>query len=95
MKTQEQIFTQGEVLAAYWRALTPEEREGVWAEMRDDAAKVAAADGKVLTDTPGTRHVLYKRMVTEPEYLFRREAECSEGEAEFVRLRLTCWAEAK
>jgi hypothetical protein len=31
-------------------------------------------------------------MVSEPEYLFRREAECTEAEAEFVRLRLTCWA---
>lgn len=95
MKTQEQVVVGDEVPAGNWCALTPQEREGVWAELRDDAAKVAAADGKTLTDTPGTREVLWQRSVTAPDYLFARTVECTESEAEFVRLRLSCWAEAK
>jgi hypothetical protein len=90
VKVQEQVWVQQEVPAALWRDEVS--REGFWAALRDDAANCAAADGKALTGTPGTPHVLFLRWVTDPEYLFRREAECSEDEAGFVRLRLSCWA---
>lgn len=85
-------MTQQEIQAANWHALTPQEQESVWAGMRAEAARTAAADGKTLTDTPGTRHVLWQRPVSDPEYLSRRMTECPEAEAETVRLRLSCWA---
>ena len=91
MKTQEQVWTQQEVPAGLWPDANS--REGFWQQMRQQAVQVAAGDGKTLTDTPGTREVLYLRMVSEPGYPYRREAECTEAEAEFVRLRLYCWAE--
>jgi hypothetical protein len=93
MKTQEQVSVGDEVPIELWRDAIS--REAFWEQMRREAAQVAAADRMVLTDTPGTRHVLYQRLVDDPEYLFRRTAECTEEQAEFVRLRLTCWAEAK
>jgi hypothetical protein len=92
VKVQEEVWAQREVPAGNWRRLTPQEREGAWAQMREDAARIAAADGKVLTDTPGARHVLYQRTVNDDEYLFSRLAECGEAEADVVRLRLSCWA---
>jgi hypothetical protein len=91
VKTQEEVVTQQEVPFALWRDAIS--REGFWDEMRDHAVGHAASDGKVLTDTPGTRHVLYVRFVTGPDG-DARFAECPEADAEFARLRLTCWASA-
>jgi hypothetical protein len=55
------------------------------------AAQVAEKPGWTLLDGREERHVLYERTVDDPGYLFRRVAECAESEAEFVRLRLSCW----
>jgi hypothetical protein len=92
VKTQEQVWTQHSIPAVVWRSLISQ--DGPWAEMRVHAAEYAAADGKTLTDTPETREVLYERFVTGANGEAKL-VECAEAEAEFVRLRLACWATAE
>jgi hypothetical protein len=89
VKTLEQVHSQQEVPIGLWRQAAS--REGFWTQMRDGAAEHAATEGKVLTDTPDSRSVLYVRYVSGPGDEARL-AECAESEAEFARLRLSCWA---
>lgn len=89
MKTQEQVSVDGTVPISTWDDLTA--RQAAWADLREKAAAIAARDGKTLTGTPEMRLFTYVR-VTESADGEPWEVECTRGEAELVRLRLSCWA---
>lgn len=91
METQEQIPVIGEFPLAAWDDVPM--RENLWAHMRIKAARTAAREDKVLTDTPETRSgAMYIRRVTKADGELA-DVECAREQAEFVRLRLSCWAE--
>jgi hypothetical protein len=93
VKTQEQVAVIGEFPLGAWDDVSM--REGLWASMRDKAADIAARDGKVLTDTPETRSgVMYMRLVSAGGDGGLADVETDREHAEFVKLRLLCWASA-
>jgi hypothetical protein len=93
VKTQEQVAVIGEFPLEAWEDVPM--RETLWATLRARAAEVATSrPGWVLTNTPEVRSdAMYMRIadgVGEP-----MEVETTRERAEYVKLRLACWAEAK
>lgn len=91
MKTRRHIAIYGAFPAELWR--DPPAREPAWASLRDKAAEIAAADGRILVSRPPdeVRSLLYLRVADTADGA-PKEVECTAEEAEIVRLRLACWA---
>jgi hypothetical protein len=93
MKTREMVTLVQDLPVTLWRDAGARER--CWQEMRVKlAAKVSGErPGWTLAGSQEDRHALYLR--TDPDHLLGGKetvTECSAGSAEFVRLRLSCWA---
>lgn len=92
MKTRQQVTAEGDFLAGTWAA----ELESAWRSLRRECARIAADRDLKLTEDESAdmRTLLYVKAAGDPNDGARR-AECSRGEAEFIRLRLSAWAEPK
>lgn len=91
MQTQEQVTLTEDVPIEQWRdAVT---REAFWLTMRRKLAAGVADQrpGWSLADGREDRYALYMRRVT-GRGGETAAAECSLADAEFARLRLSCWA---
>jgi hypothetical protein len=91
MRTQEQVATIGEFSVDAWNDVPM--REALWASLRARAAEIASSrPGWALTDTPEDRSgPMYFRVVTAAAGE-TQDVETGHEHADFVRLRLVCWA---
>jgi len=93
MKTREQIAATGDFPAAPFTGRDIPARNAAWNTLLCQCAETAGIKGLKLAEDQSAagRSVLYMRTAEgggEP-----RAVECSRAEAEFVRLRLSAWAE--
>jgi hypothetical protein len=94
MKTREQVTATGDFPVAPWLRRDIPARNEAWNTLRDKCAGTAAGKGLKLAEDQcaAERSMLWMRAVDgdggEPIAV-----ECSRAEAEFVRLRLSAWAE--
>lgn len=93
MKTLEQITVTGDFPAAPWLGTDVAERDRAWAEVRQACREAAASRGLRLTEGIEDRHVLYERPADDRGGAGGQVVECTRSEAEFVRRRLSAWAE--
>jgi hypothetical protein len=91
VKTREIVTLVQELPITLWR--DGGARERCWAEMRAKLSQSTqeARPGWSLADAQEDRHVLYMRNVTGLDGE-AKTVECMETQADFARLRLSCWA---
>lgn len=93
MKTREQVTVTGDFKIATWSA--GDGQEACWSSLRAQAGGIAGRRGLALDDGEADgRHILFMRVLARNGF-DAMSSECPAGEAEFVRLRLECWAAGK
>lgn len=92
MKTREQVTATADFPAAPWLGDDIPARDRAWAEIRRKCHEIAVSRGMLwLGDEPPiSKSVLFLKAVTGGDGEDSL-AECSRGEADFVRLALAVW----
>ena len=95
MKTREQVTATGDFPAGPFLTGDIPGRNEAWDAVRAKCIEIATGRGlAIIEDDPAAeRSVLYLKTADKPGGSF--QVECSRAEAEFVRLRLSAWAEPK
>lgn len=97
MEVKEQVTAVGDFPRELWDDIPA--RDTAWASLRSKAAGIAAERPGWALDPHGreteVHGVYYMRFVASGDGDELMAVECAPEEAEFVRLRLACWAEKR